>query len=93
MDYWYKYGQCHDKYKFVNKTVNKKLKEMESSSRFHGIKIYPDWSYADREHFKILLREAERRNVELQVNNDQCRIRVVSGGRVLNVRNRNAVGQ
>ena len=66
---------------------------MESSCRYHGIKIYPDRSYADREHFKILLREAERRNVELQMNNDQSRIWVVRGSRVINDRNRYAVGR
>ena len=87
------FSDPRDKFMFVNKEVKRKLKEFETSSRFHGIKIYQDRSYADREHFKTLLSEAERRNVELQRNNDHSRIWVVCGSKVINVRNRNAVGR
>ena len=82
-----------EKCKFTNKTTYEKLKSLESSSRFYGIKIYPDRSYAEREHFKILLSEADRRNEVLQTNGDQCSIWVVRGNRVLKVKKRLAVGR
>ena len=39
---------------------------MESSARFHGVQIYPDRTFAERESFKLLLNEAKMRNKVLR---------------------------
>ena len=76
---------------FLSKAINKQLKNIESSNRFHGVKIYPDRSYAEREHFKILLNEAQRRNVVLMEGGLQEYIWIVSGGMVIKVKKRRSV--
>ena len=79
------FDNVYDKNKFLSKSINKKLKNIESSNMFHGVKIYPDRSYAEREHFKLLLNEAQRRNVDLMEGGVQEYIWIVSCGMVTKV--------
>ena len=85
------FDNVYDKNKFLSKAINKQLKNIESSDRFHGVKIYPDRSYAEREHFKILLNEAQRRNVVLMEGGVQEYIWIVSCGMVIKVNKRRSV--
>ena len=82
------FENVYDTNKFLNKDKNKKLKDTECSDRFHGVKIYLDRTYAQREHFKILLNEAKRRNVVLHEGGNHEYIWIVSRGKVMKVRNR-----
>ena len=85
------FDNVYDKNKFLSKAINKQLKNIESSNRFNGVKIYPDHSYAEREHFKILLNEAQRRNVVLMEGGVQEYIWIVSCGMVIKVKKRRSV--
>ena len=52
------------------------------------VKIYLDRPHAEREHFKILLNEANRRNAVLSERGDHEYIWVVRNGAVIKVRNK-----
>ena len=85
------FNNVNDKNKFLSKELIKKLKNIESSNRFHGVKIYPDRSYAEREHFKLLLNEAKRKNVVLKEGGVNKHIWIVSRGMVIKVKKRHTV--
>ena len=85
------FDNTNDKYKFLSKAISKKLKDIEFSDRFYGVKIYPDRPYAEREHFKLLLNEAMRRNDVLNEGDKQKYIWVVRYGMVIKVRKRRSV--
>ena len=50
---------------FLSKDILNKLCAFDSSARFHGVKIFPDRPFAERESFKLLLNEAKVRNKDL----------------------------
>ena len=85
------FDNVHDKNKFLSKAINKKLKDIEFSDRFYDVEIYPDRPHAEREHFKLLLNEAMRRNVVLNEGDKQKYIWVVRYGMVIKVRKRRSV--
>ena len=60
------FANYSDKLKFISKDISNKLSKIESSARFHGVQIYPDRTFAERESFKLLLNEAKLRNKVLR---------------------------
>ena len=75
-----------DRDKFICKDINIKLRDIGSSARFHGVKIYPDRPFAEREAFKLLLNEAKMRNKTLS-NGEAMPYRwVVGHGKLYKIR-------
>ena len=73
---------------FLSKEIINKLSVFESSARFHGVKIFPDRPFAEREYFKLLLKEAKVRNKDLGKGGDRKYKWIVNHGTLLKVRNR-----
>ena len=54
-----------DKYVFLNKSVKEKLSHMPENSQFYGISIAPDRSFKEREAYRLLKQEMNKRNEDL----------------------------
>ena len=58
-----------DKYKFLNKFAKGNFVNLSGSSKFQGVKCYPDRTYQQREKYKVLKSEMLVRNQDLIRNN------------------------
>ena len=54
-----------ERFKFLNKNVREKLKNLPEKSVFHGVSVAPDRSFRERQQFKQLKIIMTERNLEL----------------------------
>ena len=54
-----------ERFKFLNKNVREKLKNLPEKSAFHGVSVAPDRSFRERQQFKQLKIIMTERNLEL----------------------------
>ena len=57
-----------DKWKFLNKNIREKLRNLQEDSQFHGVSVAPDRSFKERQKYRQMKTEMNQRNAQLLHN-------------------------
>ena len=57
-----------DKWKFLNKTIREKLRNLQEDSQFYGVSVAPDRSFKERQKYRQMKTEMNQRNAQLLHN-------------------------